>query len=340
MRKVYITGNNGFLARNLIKRINSQFSDKLFVATEGTEDLILTDNDEIDIVENPYEILKDWIERAKIDVIVHNAAIVGTDVVAINARKAVDVNVYGTYVIAQIASELSIPIIYIGTTVIYDTFLVNETKEAITEDTSIYPRTLYASSKYEGEMILNMYCRKSGYAILRPLFCYGGIGDMNSLIAKSVYNVVSSTNEEFKIFLDPNNMKDYMHAYDFVDAIAHSIINKSYLKLEDYNVSLNQPMKTSDIADLIDSTLCREISKYIKWEPDTDYLGYHIIDNLKFKKHHPEWNPSITLEQGIKMYYNDLVADVLVGEGNYNPLKHLQQIEKDDVDILKHYAKK
>ena len=57
----------------------------------------------------------------KIDIVAHNAATVGTDVVAMNSEKSTLTNVQGTYNICRAARHLGIPVCYIGTTVIYDT---------------------------------------------------------------------------------------------------------------------------------------------------------------------------------------------------------------------------
>ena len=62
-----------------------------------------------------------------------------------------------------------------GTTVIYDTQKYQEVK--IKEDSNRGPRTLYGCQKLCAEDIVKSQVEK--WIIVRPLFAYGVVGDMN-----------------------------------------------------------------------------------------------------------------------------------------------------------------
>jgi len=334
MVRAFLTGEKGFIAKNLIRVAGDRIS---FLNNEmnSPNEFCSNGKGEIDFT-SPLgmHVLKTELKAFGCNAIIHNGATVGTDVCGLNPRDAVTNNVYGTYNIATLAKELDIPVLYIGTTVIYDTQRLQ--KKWITEEDPIFPRTLYATTKYEGELIIKAYCQDSKYCILRPLFCYGGEGDMNSLIAKAIFNDVSGRKKPFKIFLNPEKIKDYMHVDDFCRAIVEAAtMNTVLTSNEDYNISADDPVPTSIIEDEIQYV--KIDTSYIQWIPETDYLGNHRVDNTKFK-HATRgcWEPQISLSTGVDMVKASMIDRSMQGS-TYNPFKHLDEIEKNNINIETHY---
>jgi len=336
MVRAFLTGEKGFIAKNLIKISRDRIN---FINEEvaGAGDFLFCNfcnngKGEFDFTNAlGMSVLKKEL-IGKCDVIIHNGATVGTDVCGLHSKEAVLNNVYGTYNVALIAKELNIPVIYIGTTVIYDTQKIQN--DWITEESPIFPRTLYATTKYEGELIIRAYCHESRYCILRPLFCYGGEGDMNSLVAKSIFNDVKGRKKPFKIFLDKTKIKDYMHVDDFCEAITIAAefphINASN---DDFNISADNPIITYQIVDEIRKNGIE--TDYIQWVPETDYLGNHRVSCLKFKNiTHGDWYAKVTLAEGIKRVKDSIVK---AESADYNPFRHLDSIEKNNIDIETHY---
>lgn len=335
MIRAFLTGEEGFIAKNLIRVAKDRIH---FINEEidGKENSLLCNKKgEIDFVNTlVIPLLKKEITRLGCDIIIHNGATVGTDVCGLYPKEAIINNVYGTYNIALLAKQLNIPIVYIGTTVVYDTQKVQN--DFIEETSPIFPRTLYATTKYEGEQIIRAYCQESKYCILRPLFCYGGSGDMNSLIAKSVFNDITSRKKPFKIFLDKTKIKDYMHVDDFCETITIAATNKYITNFNtDFNIAANDPVETHEIVKEIESAGID--TSYIRWVPETDYLGNHRVSSSKFKivtSRNGRWEPKITLKTGIMMAIDDMKNNLISG---YNPFKHLDSIEKNNVNIETHY---
>tara|TARA_B100000674_G_scaffold487813_1_gene498754 strand:- start:472 stop:1449 length:978 start_codon:yes stop_codon:yes gene_type:complete len=324
--KIAITGEKGFIAKNLsleIEKFNYEFislldnSPFLNSRLETGEPCVYSNTED------------DWyrtFSTLDIDVIVHNAAVVGTDVVALNGKHSNMTNVYGTQVITNAANRAGILNVYIGTSVIYDTKLYQE--KEITEESKIFPRTLYAIQKYAGEMIVRN--TSNNYLVMRPLFAYGGVGDMNSLIAKSMY--ASKNNiKSVDMFLDQEKIKDYMHVSDFCNAIMTAI--NSSTRNEDYNISANNPYKTKFIVNKIEKEIGKKLES-INWHPETDYLGNHMLSSDKFREHF-NWSPSILLEQGIKMSW----ASIKAADCEYNPLVYLNQAKERNIDLKKYFPK-
>ena len=327
-KNIYITGENGFIARNLILQLEKNANYE--VINNKTNNLLNYKRGEIDFVNNDYDKLKQFLIDNNTDIIVHSGAIVGTDVCALYPKETILNNVFGTYNISHIAKELNIPVVYLGTTVIYDTSLEEVQNGYITENSIINPITLYGITKYEGEIIVKNLL--DNYVILRPLFCYGGVRDMNSLMAKTIYADIVNRKDTFKIFLDKQYYKDYMHVNDFVNAIILAIDCELWTKNTDYNISLMEPKNTREIYEtILDVT---NITKdRVEWMPKTDYLKNHRIDNKKFRED-TNWQPKISLIEGIKIQYESIRKNI---NEDYNPLKHLDDINRKNINIEKYY---
>ena len=205
---VFITGERGLIAQNIIKEAKENFHD-VNIITGAVDYLNMHQPGEPCVYKNSIGQWKFFFELNKIDVIIHNAAVVNTEVVGMNLTRATRTNDEGTYKICVAAQKCDIPVCYMGTTVIYDAFKYQN--EKITEKSDFGPHTLYGCQKLAAEYIVKSHAPK--WMIIRPLFAYGGEGDMNSLIAKSIY--ASLTDKQVEMRLDPLKFKDYMHVSDF-----------------------------------------------------------------------------------------------------------------------------
>ena len=281
---------------------------------------------ELCVYKNSVDEWANFFFRTKTDVVIHNAATVGTDVVALNPNHATLTNVAGTYAICRAAKRMSIPVCYMGTTVIYN--VEDYQDDFITEDSSLAPKTLYGCQKLCAEDIVKSQTG-GAWMIIRPLFAYGGDGDMNSLIAKTVYSYLNGR-QNIDMFLDPQKIKDYMHVDDYCDAVLTAIDQE--LWEDDWNVSAETPLQTGQIIDLIVEKLGNvDISNTLMWHPKTDYLGNHRLSSQKFRKV-SGWSPKITLDEGIERSINEIKNSI-----NYDPLAHLDEAKEKNIDLTKFY---
>lgn len=327
--RIAITGEKGFIAKNLANEITKQGHE--FVSLDESEfansKMTKTKSGEVCVYNNSVESWFNLFESINLDCIVHNAAVVGTDVVALNSKHAINTNVLGTQNIVEAANKKDILVVYTGTTVIYDTEKYQN--KFILEDSKIFPKTLYAIQKYAGEMIVRSLAKE--WLVMRPLFAYGGVGDMNSLIAKSMYAAKNNI-ENIDMFLDPEKIKDYMHVNDFCNAIMTAIL--SNVRNKDFNVSANNPYKTSMIIKKVSDEIKLNLENTLNWHPETDYLGNHRLSPDKFRDYF-DWKPHISLDQGIKMSWASICSD----NTNYNPLVYLEQAKKENIDLKDFFPK-
>jgi dTDP-D-glucose 4,6-dehydratase len=164
---------------------------------------------------------------------------------------------------------------------------------------------------------------------MRPLFAYGGTGDMNSLIAKSIYAYLNN-HDDLDMFLNPSKIKDYLHVEDFCRAVVCACTEG--LWGNDYNVAAETPHVTLKIVEMMADIVNSKITKILKWHPETDYLGNHMLSSEKFKKA-SGWVPKISLRQGIHKVYGSIIKN----DESYNPLVHLNRAKLAGIDLTEFY---
>lgn len=320
--KILITGESGFIAENLSSVLKRRGHTPVLIHDSN---LTRIKTGEVCVHRNSYQQWAYHLKNLNIDIVVHNAAIVGTDVVALNPEEATATNVAGTYNMVRACNESNIPICYLGTTVIYDTARYQD--EQITETSLLNPTTLYGIQKLAAEQIVKTHSKH--WSVIRPLFAFGGVGDMNSLIAKSVF-AKKNNRSLIDMFLDPEKVKDYLYVEDFCDAV--SLCCEKGLFGDDFNIAAETPYKTSEIVEVIEANLSMDMSSVIKWHPETDYLGNHRLSSAKFRKA-SGWTPKLNLDQGVKKSIKDIVSD----SSEYDPLIHLDSAKDQGVDLTQFF---
>ena len=323
--KVLITGHRGFIASNLPTALK-----KLGHTVISPRDLRLSQKihtGEHCVFRNTEDEWTREIMWHGADLVIHNAALVGTDVVALNPTEATLSNVAGTYNISRAAEKAGVPLLYLGTTVIYDTDRYQDVP--IDENSSHAPRTFYGSLKLAGEHIVRSHCKR--WSIVRPLFCYGGIGDNNSLIAKSFFGALSNK-DQIDMFLDPSKIKDYMRVEDFCDAVATVAHNGMWG--DDWNVSAETPENTGRIVDLMSEVSGHDFTRVVKWHPHTDYLGNHRLSSQKFRDA-SGWTPKFSLYDGLKSSWDDIKNNMSYTD--YNPLRYLEDAKNRGVNLTQFF---
>ena len=324
--KIAITGESGFIGRNLPKSIK-KFGHEFVSLNDYQNFLSRRPRTDEPCVYNNSE--KTWIRAfydLDIDVVIHNAAVVGTDVVALNSTDSTLSNVAGTHNIIRAANACDVGVCYTGTTVIYDT--ANYQEQEIVERSNRKPTTLYGCQKVSAEDIIKGMCEK--WNIVRPLFAFGGIGDMNSLIAKGLYSALNGKTN-IKMFLDPMKIKDYLFVEDFCDGVMTIISNDIWQ--DDFNIAAETPCVTKDIVNIMQEVSGLNMQDVFDWQPQTDYLGNHRLSSRKIRER-TNWKPKYTLQDGIRMVFENLSLD---RTNSYNPLEHLENAALKGFNLESHF---
>lgn len=317
-----ITGEKGFIARNL-SRVMEQMGHEFVSLLDCPHLPNRRVTGEPCVYRNSEREWHQALHAGRIDVLIHNAAVVGTDVVALNPEDATLTNVLGCQTIARTCRKLQIPVCYMGTTVIYNTARYQQT--VITEDSQVKPHTYYGILKLAGEQAIKELSGE--WMVIRPLFAYGGDGDMNSLIVKSLYSVANDR-RNVDMFLNPSLVKDYLHVDDYCSAVVKCCEGGHWMR--DFNVAAETPFSAQRIVEMMSQVTGDDVLARLNWHADTDYLGNHRLSSVKVRTC-TDWTPSIDLRTGIEAIWQD------IGRLSHNPLQHLDEARQKGVDLLSHF---
>ena len=318
--RVLITGESGFIAQNLARAFSN--SNHEVVTIDDPNVSRLSKTGEVCVYRNSAESWQWHLENLNVDLVIHNAAVVGTDVVALSPNESSLTNLTGTYNIVRACKKSKVPVCYMGTTVIYDTARYQD--DLIEEDSALNPTTFYGVQKLAAERVVTTH--SDDWMVIRPLFAFGGVGDMNSLIAKTIF-AYKENRDNIDMFLDPLKVKDYLHVKDYCDAVVLGCENSSCWG-NDFNVSAETPYVVGDIVKMVEKEMRVNLDRVVRWHPETDYLGNHRLTSSKFRNV-TGWEPKITLSEGIAMSVNDILED----STGFNPLIHLDEAKNKNIEL-------
>ncbi|MBW2037183.1 MAG: NAD-dependent epimerase/dehydratase family protein [Deltaproteobacteria bacterium] len=202
-----------------------------------------------------------------IDIVVHLAAIVGFPACKADPKTAIETNVEGTRVIAEVVGK-DTPIVFASTGSCYGAI----EGRLCTEDEPLRPLSLYAQTKKEAEDYLFwrgnvvVFRFATGFGVSYRLrldllvndFCYRAVNERNLVIYERHFR------------------RSFIHVLDMARAFLFAIENFKKLKDETFNVG-NESMNCSkeDIAELIKRKVDYRIY-YADFGKDEDARNYEV----------------------------------------------------------------
>ena len=258
--KFGITGHTGVLGREFIKK-NKNLN---FIKFKGD---ITKKND-----------VKKWFQKNPIDIIVHLAAVVPTNIVKKKINYANKVNYTGTKLLVDEAVKYKKIkwFFYSSTSHVY-----KYSKNKISENSTIKPISKYGLTKLKGEKYIQKKLNR------KIPFCIGRIFSFTSVHQKKPFVIPSIVDKaklkkKLTLFNNTNHLRDFLCVSDVCEAIKILIDKKS---TGIYNIGSGNKTLISDIIKLI-------FSKYKK-----NYLINNnskqtclVSNNSKIKK--LNWKPT------------------------------------------------
>lgn len=278
MKKILLTGSKGIIGSNILPYLKSM----------GHE-VISIDSDIRD-----YDVLRlEILKHKDADWLIHLGAIVSSIACDLAGRHTFDVNVTGTYNVAELCKEFGIKFCYFSTTAIYKPGI-----EPIFEESEKEPQTLYGYTKYLGELTSQFVFKKEpqNLLLLRPCFAFGGNNDrsIGYLVVKS-----GIFHEPLNVQLDPENLKDYMHVDNLSEAV-EMLLSKDITG--EYNISYGEPVRFGELVRKVEEMGIKPILYY---RNELDYMKNHVVSNKKLKSV-IDWKPTITLKEGLKKVFEKI----------------------------------
>jgi len=277
MRKILITGGNGFVGRSLSNLLKSK-----------SEDII-------DIVDIDTTNLCEWDAVAKIpqyDVIVHLA---GKSFVPDSFKEPLNFYNNNIQSMLNMLEKAKVD----GSKVIFFSTYVYGTPQylPIDENHTKNPLNPYTQSKLICEELCEAYYRDFGVpvTIFRPFNIYG-LGQNPSFFIPTIINQL---NNEIIQLNDSRPRRDFIFIKDVIDAVYLSIIN-SENTLRIYNLGSGVSTSVKEIVDLIvklsKSKAHIQFSERFRQGEILDT----VADITKIKEE-LNWEPKVKIEEGIKL---------------------------------------
>jgi len=288
MKKIIITGHNGFLGTNIVKQLSKKYKIIGISTVDQNTEIFQIKRDVRKISLN--EIPKD------IFCIIHLAAITDVKYCEENLRECFDVNFNGTLNMLEISRKLKSRFIYFSTSHVYGL----PKKLPITEDHSLNPSSIYSSSKLAGEIICKAYSKAYDLdtSILRLFSVYGP----NSPIHHVINRIISQLLNQKVIELgNLHSKRDFIYVDDVIYALEFCLEKVKGFNI--YNIGGEKSYSILEICELLKQITGKEfeiksISSKIRQNDPPEILS----DSSKIKK--LNWEPQIGLKEGLELTYD------------------------------------
>jgi len=276
MLKCGITGATGVLGRRIIKKLPYKF-------------LIFKEK-----IEN-YKKVKKWVNLNKFDIVLHLAAIVPTNKVNKNYKKAKSVNIYGTKNLVKAILETSNPpkwFFYASTSHVYPSTFK---KKKFSEKDKVKPYSQYGKTKLGGEKIVekNFKNKKINFCIGR-IFSFTDKNQKIPFVIPGLISKIQYTKQKQLRLSNLNHYRDFLSTEDI--ALAIKILGK-YCKKGTYNIGSGKEINLKNIAKII----AKKYKKKISFEKDNKPT-FLISNSSKLKR--LGWKPK-KFKNSINYFYSN-----------------------------------
>ena len=303
MRKVLLTGANGFIGHHLLPELKAKDYEVHTTDMQGTEKDKSKKNTPFNahyVDLRDYETVNKIINEVSPDYVLHLAGITSIAKSYEDYNNTVGVNYSATVNLAEACrkqNNLS-QFVFVGSSDEYGSAL-KSTDQKITEDTSMSPTSPYAVSKVNADMYLQYLGRAYDfpYTIIRPFNTYGRTDNNSFFIEKTISKMLS---KEQSISLgDPLLIRDWLYVDDHVSGYMKVIGNKAAIG-QAIQLCTGKGHSIKETAELIaDMT---DFKGQILWNaiPKRPFEANIMIGDNSKAKRLLGWEPKYDLKQGLE----------------------------------------
>lgn len=320
MKNILITGAAGFIGSYLSKRLIEEnynvigidnLSDYYDITLKENRIKDLYNKDNFTFIKediNNYDLVKNIFDKYKPNIVIHLAASAGVRYSSINPDLYINNNINGFYNILKLSKEYNIEhFIFASSSSVYGNCNKLPLKEKYV---TINQESIYASTKLCDEAIACSFSKIFNMPVtaIRPFTVYGPFGRPDMAYFSFTNNLLNK--KEISLYNNGDLKRDYTYISDAIDGIYSIIVNKPKDLYNAYNIGGSKQYTTKDLInilkrELIDNKLVDSnynFDEYIKFTSMNKGEVYETYADISKMKKDFNYNPKISLEEGIKVF--------------------------------------
>ena len=303
VNRILVTGGLGFIGSHLVDELLRM--DKEVYVLDNLSSGILNNLDSnknnplLHIIRGDTRNINTILKNiSKIDVVFHEAAIASVTKSVIDPKFVFNSNVFSTLEILDYCIKENVKrIIFASSSAVYG----NPTEEKLTEKLPCKPSSPYGASKLAAEGYLNAYWETYGLesVSLRYFNVYGPRQSNNEY--SGVITIFANKllkNEPAVIYGDGNQMRDFVHIQDIVQANILAMESKNAIG-EVFNIGTGQGTKIINLLDVISQLLGNNEENHI-FAPQRKGDINISLASIEKAKSLLNYAPKVSLECGLK----------------------------------------
>jgi UDP-glucose 4-epimerase len=286
LKKILITGSNGFIGKNLVESLLSKYEITGLSKQQKNNKVNHITKDINKITSKDFK---------DIFCIIHLAAITDLKVCKDFPDQCITTNVLGTQKILESARKNNCKVIYASTSHVYGI----PKKLPINEKASTSPTSIYAGSKLAGEILCESYHNQFNMdiSIVRIFSVYGPESSNHYVVP----NIVTQLKNSNTIKLgNINSKRDFIFISDVINAFRIILNNINGFNV--YNVGAEKSYSIKEICKKFEKLSGKKIIIKSNLKQNKKFDAKNIVcDATKLKK--LGWKSKISLNEGLKKMY-------------------------------------
>ena len=320
MKRILITGINGFLGRHLVKALlkdldeNYQQPYSIIGIDNGITSIERIENNNVKLIQKDL-IGYPFISLPRCDLVIHMAGLASPVHYMKSPLETIDVSTIVTRSLLDLCKDWSSKFVFFSSSEIYGNPPPSciPTPEEFKGNVSCQgPRACYDESKRLGETLCYVYHKyyDVNTNIIRPFNIYGP--GMSKYDCRMIPNMIRNfiNNRPIEVFSTGKQTRTYCYYSDAIDGILKVI--KSGSNGETYNIGNDNPeISALDLINIFSSVIGEKLNYKLVEYPDTypqDEPSRRLPSIQKIKTE-LSYYPNISLEEGLLETYKLVNAD-------------------------------
>lgn len=304
--KVLVTGSNGFIGYNVVRRLEFHGHDVVGIDNQtgynsiNSEELKILHherNSRKKTISKVFDIRSEYIDKVfayfKPDVVIHFASLPRQEVAKQDPLLASDVMTNGLINVLESSKQHKIKkFVYISSSMVYGKF-----EDGTDESKPCNPQGIYAILKLGGEKLVADYQGHFDYTIIRPSAVYGEYDSSIRVIGQFFVNAIRD--QKLTVY-GPKEILDFTHVDDCSKGIYQAVIG--YGKHNIYNItrSADKPITLLNAAEKIVSMVGKGTIQ--TKDRNLEFPSRGRLNIARAKKDF-EYDPKIDFDEGLLKTY-------------------------------------